>query len=130
MPSISQIQEKVLGVDHPAVLGTLESLAHACSLSEHEDHALKYYNECLERLYEQDDDNREHQASIMFKMSKIHHQLQDIESQMEKLHIASRILQADTNSPAGTELERQIESEMTLARQTLRKGSSNHILSL
>lgn len=100
-------------------MGTLESLAHACSLSDHEDHALKYYNESLERLYEQDEDNREHQALIMFKMSKIHDNLGDLESRLEKLHLASKILQADRNSPQGVDLERQIRAEMAQVRQTL-----------
>jgi hypothetical protein len=102
-------------------VGTLESLAHACSLSEHEDHALKYYNESLERLYEQDEDNRERQALIMFKMSKIHQNLGELEAQFEKLHLASKILQADRNSPKGMTLERQIEAEMARVRQTLQK---------
>lgn len=116
--SPAQIQEDVLGEIHPAVVGTLESLAHACSLSDHEDHALKYYNECLERLYEQDEDNREHQALIMYKMSRVHQNLRDPESRFEKLLLASKVLQADGNSPQGMDLQRRIDTELAQARQT------------
>ena len=52
----------------------------------------------------------------MFKMSKIHQNLGEAESRFEKLHLASKILQADRNSPRGMDLQRQIESEMAQAR--------------
>jgi len=100
-------------------MGTLESLALACSLSDHEDHALKYYNECLERLYEQDDDRREQQATIMYKMSKIHGNLDDRESQEEKLHLALKILRVDTISPEGEDLAHQLEQEIEQLRREL-----------
>ncbi len=106
-----------MGADHPAVMGTLESLAHACSLCDQEEQALRYYNECLERLYEQDGDTREHQASIMVKMSRIHHNLGDAEAHMEKLHLASKILRATERlSPEGSDLFDQIKTETAEAR--------------
>lgn len=120
------IQEKVLGTDHPAVMGTLESLAHACSLSGHEDHALKYYNEALERLYEQDEDNREHQASIMFKMSRVHGYLKDTEAQLEKLILASKILRGiDELSPKGADLSNQVNTETAEVRRLAQRRGVN-----
>lgn len=103
---------------------TLESLAHACSLCDHEDHALKCYNECLERLYEQEEDSLEHQAAIMLKMSRIHRNLNDPQSQIEKLHLASKILRGgDKLSAEGADLSNQIKAEISEARQALdRRG--------
>jgi len=87
---------------------------------------LKYYNEGLERLYEQDEDNREHQASIMFKMSRIHGSLQDIEAQLEKLILASKILRGvDELSAKGAELSNQVNAEMAEVRRVAQRRGVN-----
>eukprot|EP00429_Kryptoperidinium_foliaceum_P011170 CAMPEP_0176002930 /NCGR_PEP_ID=MMETSP0120_2-20121206/906_1 /TAXON_ID=160619 /ORGANISM="Kryptoperidinium foliaceum, Strain CCMP 1326" /LENGTH=846 /DNA_ID=CAMNT_0017335545 /DNA_START=162 /DNA_END=2703 /DNA_ORIENTATION=- len=116
------IQEQVLGEVHPTVVTTLESLARACTLSGHRDHALKYYNECLERLYEIDEDNREEQARIMFLMSGVHESMGDMESQIEKLQLASKVLRLDEISREGADLEYQIVEKLAQVRDLLARG--------
>lgn len=78
---------------------------------------MKYYNEYLERLHETGEDTWEKQASILVKMSRIHKQMKDIEAQLNKLHIASKLLRMDTLTETGQDLEHEIQSEMRQARR-------------
>lgn len=101
-------------------MGSLESLARACGLSGHEDHALKYYDEYLERLYEMEDENREEQSRIMYEMSKLHGAMGDRASQAEKLHVAAKLLRIDGEvSPEAAALEHEILEELKHVRRQI-----------
>jgi hypothetical protein len=115
-----QLLEKVLGPNHLTVMSTLDCLAEVCTVANHEPHALKYYTEYLDRLYEQDAAT-EPQATTLFKMSKVHSKQNDLESQLNKLHLAVKTLRSDTMTKEGKELERHIQVDLRLARQELEK---------
>jgi tetratricopeptide (TPR) repeat protein len=129
-----QLQEKVLGLNHPTVLSTLDSLADACGAANHGNHALKYYNELLERLHDQDDEDGSNErvlqeAIILYKMSRAHLASKDLDSQLSKLQLASKLLRTTDNESSNNsndakqrqQLEHQVQVDMRLARQSLEK---------
>jgi tetratricopeptide (TPR) repeat protein len=127
LTSVLQIQEKVLGEFHPAVMGTLESLARACGLAGHHDHGIKYYDEYLERLYDMQDENREEQARIMYEMSKLYGKSGDLASQAEKLQVASKVLRLDGEiSPQGGALEYEILEQLQYVRRQIASRQGLH----
>ena len=138
----------------------MDDLAEACAKSEHSSHALKYYNELMERYHDLDVDNSKRskrgrgtnsnignsnssgnstttngtfkfnrvlEATILYKMSKIHQTQNDLDSQVSKLHLASKILRLedvddDNYTSVHRErerLERQIQVDIRHARQAL-----------
>ena len=108
------------------VLETLENLAQASAATEFKDEALKYYEDYLDRLYDSnDDDIREKEAAILFKMSKVHEQMGDLEAQLNKLHKATKLLQSDSMSPSAMDLDHQIQIKLRSARYTLEKEEYN-----
>lgn len=148
-----QLQEKVLGQHHPSVLSILDNLAEACAKAGHASHALKYYNELMERYHDLDEEHNHHdrkhtkkgrginstnttttmkfgrvlEATILHKMSQIHSSTNDLDSQVSKLHLASKILRLedvddDNYTSVHRErerLERQIQIDIRNARQAL-----------
>jgi hypothetical protein len=62
----------------------------------------------------------------MFKMSRIHGSLQDIEAQLEKLILASKILRGvDELSAKGAELSNQVNAEMAEVRRVAQRRGVN-----
>jgi hypothetical protein len=115
-----QLKEKVLGPHHPTVMSTLDSLADTCAAGNHGTLGLKYYNEILERFYDQEDESKLQEAVIFYKMSKIHKQANDLEPQLNKLLFASKVLRMeDSLTQEGKQLEHQIEVDIQLAQQEL-----------
>ena len=112
-----------MGPNHPTVLATFGTLADACVCANHGTVALKYYEEILERLNERDeDDSRLQEAVILHKMSKIHKQHGDLQSELTKLQRASRVLRLDSRtsmSKQAEDLDHVIQVDLREARQTL-----------
>ena len=126
-----------MGMYDPAVLSTLDNLAEACTLSNHHTHALKYYNEILERFHRNNDirygaskRQKRAEAVLLYKMSRVHFQQKDFESQLGKLKLALRSVRAV--SVAGGEshpekeqreyLETHIQRDMRVVRKHLEKS--------
>ena len=107
------------------MLKVLESLAEASTGAKDYDDALKYYTEYLERLYDREDSSNEQQAAIHFKMAKIHGIESDIERQLQKLHVAMKILRSGKLTAAGKDLEHDIQVEFRRARQALEMEELN-----
>jgi flavorubredoxin len=113
-----QLQEKVLGPHHPTVMSTLDSLADTCAAANHGPLGLKYYNEILERFHDQEEESKLEEAVIFYKMSKIHKQANDLESQLTKLHFASKVLlMEDSMTNERKQLEHQIQVDIRSARK-------------
>ena len=132
-----QLQENVMGKYDPAVLSTLDNLAEACSLSKHYSHAVKYYNEIMERFHRNNEirfgankRQKRAEAVLLYKMSRVHFAQQDYESQLGKLKLALRSVRAvsvsGNESPPEKEqreyLETHIQRDMRVARKQLEKS--------
>lgn len=109
------------------MLKVLENLADACAAAGQGGHALKYFTEYLERLYERGESAYEKQAAIHFKMSKIHRTQKDLEPQLQKLHLAVKILRSAELSAAGKDLEHEIQVDLRRARQALEMEELNYV---
>ena len=118
----SQLYEKVLGNHHPTVMSTLESLAETFWDAEEEALSLKYFNEILERLHDQDEESKFQEATILHKMSKVHLGDRDLESELTKLQIALTVLRMETSMSSEAKLlANKIHADMEMVRQELEK---------
>ena len=131
------LQEKALGLYHPTVLSTLDSLAEACTTSNHNSDAIYYYSEILDRLKRSNagaggtmamnstnsaSPNRSNQqrhkraeAVLLYKMSKVHLQQEDRTKQVEKLNqalIAIRSVHPDSETPQEADQRKTLESRI------------------
>ena len=116
-----QLLEDVLGESHPTVLETLDRLAEACAAANLGTAALKHNSELLERLYGEANFDKLQESSILYRMSKIHKQNQDVESQIGKLHLALKVLRTAQNSERKDAIEQGIQKDLRLARQYVEK---------
>lgn len=127
------------------MLSTLDSLAEACAKSNHPSHAIKYYNEILERFHRNpmtvptkgSTSNRRKRAEavLLYKMSRVHKQQDDRESELGKLRLALRAIRSlnsagegEAGSAKNSEdrqqaeaLERRIQNDIRSAREATEK---------
>jgi len=109
-----------MGPNHPAVLGTLDSLAETFVAANRGKHALQCFSLMLERLNEQEESTRDQRAMVLFKMSKVHLQTDDIQSQINKLHAALKVLRSEADvTETGQELEQMIQMDLRASRQAM-----------
>lgn len=95
----------------------MDSLADTCASAGHGLRALDYYNDILERLRDQDDEAKLEEATVLFKMSKIHKQANERESQMAKLHFALKMLaMEDSITDERKRLEHEIQVDIRSVR--------------
>jgi hypothetical protein len=117
-----QLQEDVLGENHPTVLATLDRLAESSANANLGNASLKQYNELLERLYEEASFDKLQESTILYKMSKVHKQNHDFDSQIGKLQLALKVLRAADITKEKGALELDIQKELLMARQRLEKA--------
>jgi tetratricopeptide (TPR) repeat protein len=132
-----QLQEKVLGPQHPTVLSTLDSLAEACAASNHGSHAIKFYNEILERFHRNTSKSstfgsskrrKRAEAVLLYKMSRIYGQQKVRQSQLEMLKLALVAIRSvsydDESSPEREQrelLEKRIQTDVRMVQEELEK---------
>ena len=131
-----QLQEKVLGPQHPTVLSTLDSLAEACAASNHGSHAIKFYNEILERFHRNTTTpsskfgsskrRKRAEAVLLYKMSRVYGQQKVRQSQFEMLKLAlvaiRSVAHADESRPEREQrevLEKRIQSDVRMVQEEL-----------
>jgi hypothetical protein len=117
----SQLQEKVLGENHPTVLASLDRVAESSAAANLGTASLKQYNELLERLYEEASFNKLQESTILYKMSKVHKQNHDLDSQIGKLQLALKVLRVADVTKEKDALEQDIQKDLLMARQRIAK---------
>jgi tetratricopeptide (TPR) repeat protein len=119
------LQESVLGRSHSTVLSTLDNLADSCANSGNVSDALKYYNMVLARFRAGNlgKKNWRAEAVLLYKMSRVHRQQNDTESQLESLKLALQsVRQYPGNLPGRTDtLERRIQYDIRACRERIEK---------
>ena len=128
------LQESVLGRSHPTVLSTLDNLADSCANSGHAVDALKYYNMVLERFRVGGKVSSKKilraEAVLLYKMSRVHRQRNDLETQLDKLKLALRSIRAFSDAVGGGRtdtLERRILYDIRECREQLEKDEMQWI---
>jgi tetratricopeptide (TPR) repeat protein len=121
----ADLQEQVLGRSHATVLSTLDNLADSCAHSGQASDALKYYHMVLERFRADERGPSEKmlraEGVLLYKMSRVHRQRNDRESQMDYLKLALKTIREyseGTDGKADT-LERRIQSDMRTCREEM-----------
>ena len=122
------LQESVLGRLHSTVLSTLDNLADSCANSGQAADALKHYSAVYERFRALKGSGGKNvlraEAVLLYKMSRVHRQRNDRESQLEKLQLALRAVRAypETAEDSQTDtLERRIQYDIRTCREQLEK---------
>jgi hypothetical protein len=105
-------------------------------MSSHLTHALKYYNEILERFhrnaslrYGSSKRQKLAEAVLLYKMSRVHLQQKNAEGQLGKLKLALRAVRSVSLSGLESQpekeqreyLETHIHTDMRLARESMEK---------
>lgn len=129
------LQEAVLGQSHATVLSTLDILADSYANSGRAAEALQYYNMVLGRFRDQGRNSSSSSSSkllraeaiLLYKMSRVHRQRGDIESQLETLKSALTAVRMQAQSGAslaqGTDtLERRIQCDVRACREEMEKN--------
>jgi tetratricopeptide (TPR) repeat protein len=117
------LQERVLGRHHSTVLSTIDNLADSCANSGQSSEALRQYGTVLERFRTMTRSSGQHypaghkssdskstenalraEAVLLYKMSRVHRQRNDRESQLAKLKLALRAVRAHQHRPAAATL--------------------------
>lgn len=128
MTEALQFQEKVLGPSHGTVLETLDSIAEACLVGANTSLALKFYKEALGRLDSRNSTVEE--AAILYKISRVNLQNNELESQMYRLQMASKVLQSDASNKVSEdriELQRLIEKDLKTSTEMMEKPNLNWV---
>ncbi len=125
------LQETVLGRSHATVLSTLDNLADSYANSGYAVEALRTYNMILERFRVggRSDSKKmaRAEAVLLYKMSRVHRQRNDRETQLDNLKLALRTLRsaADDSDPSDKKndsLERRIQYDIRACREQLEKS--------
>jgi hypothetical protein len=114
-----------LDLDHPAVLGTLESLGEACLDARRFSHALKYFTQLFDRSEASKGLSKLKQAIILQKIAVIYEHLDDPKAQISKLEMALTFLRSDTSDGMIEEkkaLDRRLQEELRSVRDELEKN--------
>lgn len=129
------LQETVLGRSNPAVLSTLDSLADSSAASGQTSEALRYYNMILTRYRVGDTTGSQTviraEAVLLYKMSRVHRQRDDRESQLDTLKLALRSVRALSDSTQDgshkESLEKRIVYDMRSCRESIEANKSKWI---
>jgi len=123
------LQENVLGRSHSTVLSTLDNLADSCANSGQASDALKYYKMILERFQVGGRSGSKKvlraEAVLLYKMSRVHRQRNDRESQLDTLKLALRSIRAYSDTSGGNKtdtLQRRIQYDIRACREDLEKN--------
>lgn len=128
-------QERVLGRSHPTVLSTFDNLADSCANSGNTTDALKFYNMILDRFRagakaSSTSCNKmllRAEAVLLYKMSRVHRQRNDRESQLDSLKLALQSIRAFSEANGASSgrsidtLERRIQYDIRSCREQLEK---------
>jgi tetratricopeptide (TPR) repeat protein len=116
--------------DHPAVLGTLESLGEACLDARRFSHALKYFNQLFDRSQTSKSPSKLKLAMILHKIAVIYEHQDDPKAQIAKLEMALSFLRSDTSDgmlEKRMEWDRKIQEELRSVREELQKIDGNWV---
>lgn len=124
------LQETVLGRSHATVLSTLDNLADSCASSGQAGDALRHYNMILTRFRVGGRSGSQKvlraEAVLLYKMSRVHRQRNDYDSQLDTLKLALRSVRALSDPAIGgakTEsLERRIQYDIRSCRERIEKS--------
>jgi hypothetical protein len=115
-----------LGRSNPAVLSTLDSLADSSATGGQTLEALRYYNMIITRYRVGDTSGSQTvlraEAVLLYKMSRVHRQVNDRESQLDTLKLALRSVRALSEPGSTTRketLERRILYDMRSCREQI-----------
>lgn len=125
-----QLQEKIMGEEHPTVLATLENLGEACLDARRYSHALKYYSELFDRSQSSESLTRMKQAKILHKVAIIHEHQDDPAAQREKLELALRFLRSESIEGSEEEQERlgrKLQEELLSVKEEMEKKDENWV---
>jgi len=126
------LQESVLGRSHATVLSTLDNLADSCANSGSTKDALRYYNMVLVRFRAAGGKDqrkfRRAEAVLLYKMSRVHRQVNDRVAQLDTLKLALKAIRNYTEDANTTDtLERRIRYDIRACREDLEKGDRNRL---
>jgi len=129
----ADLQETVLGRSNAAVLSTLDNLADCSAAAGQTIEALRYFNMILIRYRVGDSLAGGQQilraeAVLLYKMSRVHRQRNDRESQLDTLKLALRSVRAMTKPTSRKDtLERRIVYDMRSCRDQIEKDKTKWI---
>ncbi|KAL7580322.1 hypothetical protein ACA910_004357 [Epithemia clementina (nom. ined.)] len=129
----ADLQETVLGRSNPAVLSTLDCLADSSASGGQTTDALRYFNMILTRYRVGGSPGSQTvlraEAVLLYKMSRVHRQRNDRESQLDTLKLALRSVRAlsDAGSTRKDALERRIVYDMRSCREQINKNKMKWI---
>lgn len=124
------LQETVLGRSHATVLSTLDNLADSCASGGQAADALRHYNTILTRFRVGGRSGGQKllraEAVLLYKMSRVHRQRNDLESQLDSLKLALRSVRALSDPAVGgaktDALERRIQYDIRSCRERIEKS--------
>eukprot|EP00977_Amphora_coffeiformis_P013721 scaffold3666_cov160-Amphora_coffeaeformis.AAC.2 len=124
------LQETVLGRSHATVLSTLDNLADSCASSGQAVDSLRHYNTILTRFRVGGRSGSQKllraEAVLLYKMSRVHRQRNDFESQLDSLKLALRAVRALSDPANGggnaDGLERRIQYDIRSCRERIEKS--------
>ena len=124
------LQETVLGRSHATVLSTLDNLADSCASSGQAADSLRHYNTILTRFRVEGRSGSQKllraEAVLLYKMSRVHRQRNDLESQLDSLKLALRAVRALSDPSVGgvntDGLERRIQYDIRSCRERIEKS--------
>lgn len=121
------LQETVLGRSHATVLSTLDNLADSCASSGQATDSLRHYNTILTRFRLGGRSGSQKvlraEAVLLYKMSRVHRQRNDLDSQLDSLKLALRAVRALSDPQVGVSaLERRILYDIRSCRERIEKS--------
>ena len=119
-----------MDVDHPTVLGTLESLGDACFDARRFSHALKYFNQLFDRSLTGQSLSKLKQAMILHKIAVIYEHQDDPKAQVAKLEMALSFVRSDNSDGTLEEkksLDKKIQEELRSVRDELEKSEDDWV---
>ena len=129
----ADLQEQVLGRSNPSVLSTLDCLADSSASGGQTTDALRYFNMILTRYRVGGAPGSQTvlraEAVLLYKMSRVHRQRNDRESQLDTLKLALRSVRAlaDAGPTRKDALERRIVYDMRSCREHMDKNKMKWI---
>ena len=124
------LQETVLGRSHATVLSTLDNLADSCASSGQAADSLRHYHTVLTRFRVGGRSGSQKllraEAVLLYKMSRVHRQRNDLDSQLDALKLALRAVRALSDPAVGgantDALERRIQYDIRSCRERIEKS--------
>ncbi|GAX28176.1 hypothetical protein FisN_35Lh030 [Fistulifera solaris] len=123
------LQERVLGKSNGTLLTTLDNLADSYANSGNAQKALRTYKILFDQLHSSELSSTSQSAQsktvLLYKMSRVYHQQNDPQSQLDILKVAQQtLLSVDENRNADS-LERKIQHDIQACRNLLTKNGNS-----